>query len=51
MARVAALVSGFRRFIKADDVTKAMMDLRAYRCQIAFDSLSSIPQNLSVILG
>nr|CAD1821552.1 unnamed protein product [Ananas comosus var. bracteatus] len=51
VARVAALVSGFGRFIKADDVTKAMADLHAYRCQIAFDSLSSIPQNLSVILG
>lgn len=51
VARVAALISGFGRFIKADDVTKAMTDFRAFRCHIALDSLSSIPQNLSVIVG
>nr|CAD1841252.1 unnamed protein product [Ananas comosus var. bracteatus] len=51
VARVAALVSGFGRFIKADEATKAMKDLRAFRCQIALDSIYSIPQNLSVIIG
>lgn len=50
VARVAALVSSFGRFIKADDVTKAMTDLRAFRCQIALDSIYNIPQNLSVIV-
>nr|CAD1835713.1 unnamed protein product [Ananas comosus var. bracteatus] len=49
--RVAALVSGFGRFIKADGPTKALTDLRAFRCQIALDSVFSIPQNLSVIVG
>nr|CAD1842907.1 unnamed protein product [Ananas comosus var. bracteatus] len=51
VARVAALVSGFGRFIKADGPTKAMTDLRAFRCQIALDSIYSIPQTLSVIIG
>nr|CAD1832859.1 unnamed protein product [Ananas comosus var. bracteatus] len=51
VARVATLISGFGRFIKADAVTKAMTDLRAFRCQIALDSINSIPQNLSVIVG
>nr|CAD1833671.1 unnamed protein product [Ananas comosus var. bracteatus] len=46
VARVAALVSSFGRFIKADEVTKAMTDLRAFRCQIALDSIYSILQNL-----
>nr|CAD1835997.1 unnamed protein product [Ananas comosus var. bracteatus] len=51
VARVAALVSGFGRFIKADDVTKAMTDFRTFRCQIALDLINSIPQNLLVIVG
>lgn len=51
MPRVAALVSGFGRFIKADGPTKSLTDLRAFRCQIALDSIHSIPQNLSVIIG
>nr|CAD1841865.1 unnamed protein product [Ananas comosus var. bracteatus] len=51
VARVAALISSFGRFIRADAATKAMTDLRAYRCQIALDSIYNIPQNLSVIVG
>nr|CAD1819186.1 unnamed protein product [Ananas comosus var. bracteatus] len=49
--RVAALVCGFGRFVKADEVTKAMSDLRAFRCQIILDTLTDIPQNLAIILG
>nr|CAD1842921.1 unnamed protein product [Ananas comosus var. bracteatus] len=51
VARVAALVGGFGRFVKADATTKAMTDLRAFRCQIVLDSVWDIPQNLSVVLG
>nr|CAD1844430.1 unnamed protein product [Ananas comosus var. bracteatus] len=51
VARVASLISGFGRFIKADDETKALTDFRAFRCQIALDSINNIPQNLSVIIG
>lgn len=51
VARVATLVSGFGRFIKADGVTKAMTDFRAFRCQISLDSIGAIPQNLLVIIG
>ncbi|OAY70133.1 hypothetical protein ACMD2_24238 [Ananas comosus] len=51
VARVAAMVSSFRRFLRADDVTESMSDLRAFRCQIATDSLGSIPQNLNLVLG
>nr|CAD1832685.1 unnamed protein product [Ananas comosus var. bracteatus] len=50
VARVAALVSGFGRFEKADATTKAVTDLRAFRCQITLDSLTDIPQNLSIVL-
>lgn len=50
VARVAALVSSFGRFIKADNITKAMTDLRAFRCQITLDSIYNILQNLSVIV-
>uniref|UniRef100_A0A6V7QUJ1 DUF4283 domain-containing protein n=1 Tax=Ananas comosus var. bracteatus TaxID=296719 RepID=A0A6V7QUJ1_ANACO len=51
VARVAALVCGFRRFVKADDTTKAMTDLKAFICQITLDNLSDIPQNLSIVVG
>nr|CAD1817277.1 unnamed protein product [Ananas comosus var. bracteatus] len=49
--RVAALVGGFGRFVKADANTRALTDLRAYRCQIILDSVSDVPLNLSVLLG
>nr|CAD1832251.1 unnamed protein product [Ananas comosus var. bracteatus] len=44
VARVASLISGFGRFIKADDETKALTDFRAFRCQIALDSINNIPR-------
>uniref|UniRef100_A0A6V7QXD9 DUF4283 domain-containing protein n=1 Tax=Ananas comosus var. bracteatus TaxID=296719 RepID=A0A6V7QXD9_ANACO len=49
--RVAAIVGGFGRFVKADAVSRANLDLRAFRCQIVLDSLLDVPQNLSVVLG
>nr|CAD1840647.1 unnamed protein product [Ananas comosus var. bracteatus] len=49
VARVATLINSFGRFIKVDDVTKAITDLRAFRCQIVLDSISN-PQNPSVIV-
>nr|CAD1833442.1 unnamed protein product [Ananas comosus var. bracteatus] len=51
VARVAAMVSGFGRFVMADETTKAMTDLHAFRCQITLDSITDIPQNLAVVLG
>uniref|UniRef100_A0A6V7QYA4 CCHC-type domain-containing protein n=1 Tax=Ananas comosus var. bracteatus TaxID=296719 RepID=A0A6V7QYA4_ANACO len=42
--RVASIVSGFGRFVKADRGTLAMTDLRAFRCQIVLDSLLDVPQ-------
>lgn len=42
---------GFGRFVKADDTTKAMKDLCAFRCQSSLDSLHEIPQNLSIVFG
>nr|CAD1827268.1 unnamed protein product [Ananas comosus var. bracteatus] len=48
--RVAAIVSGFGRFVKADPVTRAMTDLRAFRCQIVLDSVFDVPQNLLIML-
>lgn len=38
-ARVASLLGGFGCFVKADDNTKAMKDLRAFRCLITLESL------------
>lgn len=32
-------------------MTKAMTDLRAFRCQITLELASDIPQNLFVVLG
>ncbi len=45
------MVSGFGRFIRADDVSKEMSDLRAYRCRIAVDKIREVPRNLSLPLG
>nr|CAD1830281.1 unnamed protein product [Ananas comosus var. bracteatus] len=49
--RVAAIVGGFGRFVKADATTRATTDLRAFRCQIVLDSVFDVPQNLSIVLG
>ncbi len=50
-ARVASMVGGFGRFIGADDATKEMTDLRAYRCRVAVDDIREIPRTLSIVLG
>nr|CAD1824895.1 unnamed protein product [Ananas comosus var. bracteatus] len=49
VARVVALVSSFGRFIRADSATKAMTDLRAFRCQIALDSINNIPRTCRLL--
>ncbi len=50
-ARIASMVSSFERFIRADDTSKNMTDLRAYRCRIAVDDIGEIPQRLTIVLG
>ncbi len=50
-ARVSSLICGFARFIRADETTKSMTDLRTYRCRIAVDHVSEIPRRLSLIVG
>ncbi len=44
-------VSGFGRFIRADENSKNMTDLRAYRCRVAVDDVREIPRRLSIIMG
>lgn len=48
---MAAMVSEFGQFIKADEITKAMTDIQAFRYKITLDSITDIPQNLSIVLG
>ncbi len=50
-ARIASMICGFGRFIRADDTSKNMSDLRAYRCRIAVDDLREIPQRLAIVIG
>nr|CAD1835019.1 unnamed protein product [Ananas comosus var. bracteatus] len=50
-SRVAALVSGFNRFIKADETTKEMTDLRAFCCQISSTPFETFLKNISIVLG
>ncbi len=45
------MISGFGRFVRADDVSKEMSDLRAYRCRIDVDEIREVPRNLSLLLG
>nr|CAD1824631.1 unnamed protein product [Ananas comosus var. bracteatus] len=49
--RVAAIVGGFGRFLRADKNSKSMNDLRAYRCRVAIHALTDVPQNVSLIVG
>ncbi len=44
------MISGFGRFISADEVSREMSDLRAYRCRIAVDEIRDIPHSLSLVL-
>lgn len=48
---VFALVGGFGRFIRADDFSSRMVDLSGYRCLIAVNHLSDIPENLDLSFG
>nr|CAD1821286.1 unnamed protein product [Ananas comosus var. bracteatus] len=48
---VAALVGGFGRFIRPDDFSARMVDLSGYRCLIAVNHLSDIPENLEITFG
>ncbi len=51
VARVASMVSGFGRFISADEVSRDLSDLRAYRCRLAVDEIRDIPHRLFLVLG
>nr|CAD1841007.1 unnamed protein product [Ananas comosus var. bracteatus] len=48
---VVALVTGFGRFIRADDFSNRMVDLTGYRCLVAVNFLSDIPENLEITVG
>ncbi len=45
------MVGGFGRFLRADETTKSMTDLRVYRCRVAVDRVSEIPRRLSIVVG
>ncbi len=45
------MICSFGRFIRADDTSKNMTDLRAYRCRIAVDDIQEIPQRLAIVMG
>lgn len=45
---VAALVGGFSRFLRADELTMRMADLSGYRCTVSVNYLSDIPENLEL---
>nr|CAD1820321.1 unnamed protein product [Ananas comosus var. bracteatus] len=48
---VATIVDGFGRFIRADDFSVRMVDLTGYRCLIAVNHLSDIPENINLTFG
>ncbi len=50
-ARIASMICGFGLFIRADNSSKNMTDLRAYRCRIAVDDLLEIPHRLAIVMG
>nr|CAD1823672.1 unnamed protein product [Ananas comosus var. bracteatus] len=48
---VASIVGGFGRFLRADDFTTRMADLSSYRCLVAVNYLSDIPENVEISFG
>ncbi len=50
-ARVSALVSCFGRYLRADDATANLHDLAGFRCEVAVDDASDIPESLAISLG
>lgn len=48
---MGALISGFGKFLRADDFTTRMADLTGYRCLIAVNHLLDIPENLEITFG
>nr|CAD1824259.1 unnamed protein product [Ananas comosus var. bracteatus] len=50
-SRVASIVNGFGRFLKADENSLNVFDLTSFRCQIAVEDPSDIPENLAITMG
>ncbi len=49
--RVSAMVCGFARFLHADEQSIEFGDLSGFKCLIAVDSLTDIPETLVVSMG
>ncbi len=48
---VTAIVHGFGRFLRADTNSINLVDLIGFRCLIAIDDLTDIPEHLSISMG
>ncbi len=49
--RVSAMVCGFARFLQADAQSIELGDMSGFKCLVAVDALSDIPDYLSVSMG
>ncbi len=49
--RVAAVVSGFGRFLRADESSINMAELSGFKCIVAVNDLTDIPEQLDITLG
>ncbi len=49
--RMSAIVSGFGRFLRADDGSINIVDFTGFRCSIAVDDLADIPEHLEISMG
>lgn len=45
--RVSVIVNGFGRYLRCDDNSRNMLDLIGFKCQIAVEDISDIPENLA----
>lgn len=48
---MSAIINSFGKNLRGDDNSLNMMDLIAFRCQVAIDDSADIPENLDITLG
>ncbi len=51
VSRVSAIVSGFGRFLRAEESSIHMHDLMGFKCAVAVNDLADIPEHLEITLG
>ncbi len=49
--KVASIVSGFGRYLRADDNSRRLLDINFFLCQVVVEDPADIPENIFLTLG